>query len=83
MKKGLCWHRGGLLDFTLLMKWPRLGASCSQFSDPPFLLRRDLPADPRQTDGQRAGRHLLPPVLALRGQLQRGAGGVSDDEEGF
>lgn len=44
---------------------------------------RDLPADPRQTDGQCASRHLLPPVLAVCRQLQRGAGGVSHDEEGL
>ncbi|CAG01375.1 unnamed protein product, partial [Tetraodon nigroviridis] len=52
-------------------------------ADGRLLLWRDLPADPRQTDGQRAGGNLLPPVLALRGQLQRGAGGVSHDEEGL
>ena len=44
---------------------------------------RNLSADPRQTDGQCASRHLLSPVLSLCGQFQRGAGGVSDDEEGL
>ncbi len=42
---------------------------------------RDLSADTRQTHRQRPGRHILPSVLSVCGQLQRGPGGVSHDEE--
>ncbi|KAG5856380.1 hypothetical protein ANANG_G00007370 [Anguilla anguilla] len=37
----------------------------------------------RAAHSQRPGRHLLPPVLAVGGQLQRGAGGAPHDEAGL
>lgn len=60
----------GLLQFVAIL-----------WSESQFHLLRDLSADPWQTDGQRASGHLLSPVLALGGQLQWGAGGISHDEE--
>lgn len=51
------------------------------FSLPSSALLRNLPADPWSAHSQRPGGHLLPPLLAVSGQLQRGAGGVPHDEE--